>query len=270
MKRSIGPLMGCILLPGLFYTAAALSADDAEWLVQDSLVGVGTGSPAVKLHVVDVAAAAQVRVENLGQNTGTQVMLSLVNDGGTRFDLTDNSTGANWVFQNQLGSFDVTLAGTGTREFRFYPNGNLELSGSLIQASSRTLKNQISAVDPQSVLARVLALPINSWSYIKEQGVTHIGPMAEDFYQSFGLGGTDKGISPVDTGGVALAAIQGLKQTTDNKLAEKDRHIAALESDLQQLRATQALQADRMLQLELALTEVMRNQSAEVQLGQAN
>ena len=210
-------------------------------------LGVSAGSaPAARLHVGG-SNDAKVLVKNTSNPGGfnTQVMFNLENGGGIRFDMLDRSTGNNWVFQNQSGTFDVTLAGTGTREFRFYPNGNLEISGNLIAASSRDIKNNISPVDQQSVLERVIALPINSWSYKKEQGVTHIGPMAEDFFQSFGLGNTDKGISPVDTGGVALAAIQGLKQ-------EKDEEVEVLRARLQQ-------QDERMRQLEMALAELRKN-----------
>ncbi|MFV1981316.1 MAG: hypothetical protein ACC655_09205, partial [Rhodothermia bacterium] len=41
-------------------------------------------------------------------------------------------------------------------------------------------------------------------------GTDHIGPMAEDFFESFGLGGDERYIGTVDADGVALAAIQGL------------------------------------------------------------
>ncbi len=223
-------------------------------------VGISPGaSPEAKLHVGG-SNDAKILVKNTAAATGTQVMFNLVNDGGVRFDMRDNSTGSNWVFQNQFGTFDVTLAGTGTREFRFYPNGNLEISGTLLQASSRSIKHAVEPVDPMSVLEKVVSLPVNMWSYDREEGVRHMGPMSEDFYASFGLGGTDKGITTVDAGGVALAAIQGLKHEKDAQLAEKDAQIANLRDRLEQ-------QEDRMLQLELALTEFLRNQSADVLVG---
>ncbi len=211
-------------------------------------LGISAGAaPEARLHIGG-SNEAKLLVKNTSNPGGfnTKVMFNLENGGGIRFDMLDRSTGRNWVFQNQSSSFDITLAGTGVREFRFFPNGNLEISGALTQASSRDIKNNISSVDQQSVLDRVVALPINSWSYKKEQGVTHIGPMAEDFYQSFGLGNTDKGISPVDTGGVALAAIQGLKQ-------EKDDEVEMLKARLRQ-------QDERMMQLEMALAELQKNE----------
>jgi hypothetical protein len=55
--------------------------------------------------------------------------------------------------------------------------------------------------------------------------------MSEDFHAAFGLGKSDKGITSVDTSGVALAAIQGLNQ----KLEEKDARISELEQRLLEL-----------------------------------
>lgn len=245
-------------------------AEEFALFVDDqSNVGVGTDSPIARLHVLD-DVDAKLQIENTGSVLGTRVMFNLVNGGGIRFDMFDKSTGSNWVFQNQAGTFDVTLAGTGTREFRFYPNGNLEISGALISASSREIKNNILPVDRQSVLDRVIALPINSWSYKKEQGVTHIGPMAEDFYRSFGLGSTKKGIAAVDTGGVALAAIQGMKEENDTEIALLKAENVALQSELAQLRSAQDRHYERTLQLEMALAEISRNQHSGGQVSWAN
>ncbi len=74
--------------------------------------------------------------------------------------------------------------------------------------SSRTVKEDFAPVDGRMVLARLDEIPITTWSYKKlEPGTRHIGPMAEDFYATFGLGG-DKAISANDLAAVALAAIK--------------------------------------------------------------
>jgi hypothetical protein len=227
------------------------SPPDSLVIRESGNVGVSTIDPAVKLHVVD-ETDAQVRVQNTADAVGfnTKVMFNLINDGGVRFDMLDSSTGNNWVFQNQFGTFDVTLAGTGTREFRFNPNGNLEISGTLISASSRTLKNNIVPVDPQSVLERVLKLPINEWSYNAEGEVRHMGPISEDFYEIFKLGGTDKGLSSVDPAGVALAAIQGMNQELikrDQRIEQLERSNAMLMSRLDELENLQSMVKEVLL-----------------------
>jgi len=50
--------------------------------------------------------------------------------------------------------------------------------------------------------------------------------MAQDFYSAFNIGTDDKHIAPIDEGGVALTAIQGLNQ----KLEEKNKELKNLET----------------------------------------
>ena len=66
---------------------------------------------------------------------------------------------------------------------------------------------------------------MSEWSYTAQgAGVRHIGPMAQDFRASFGLGEDDKHISAVDEEGVALAAIKALQA----EVSEKDRQLAEM------------------------------------------
>ena len=91
--------------------------------------------------------------------------------------------------------------------------------------SDRAVKTAIQSINPRSVLSKVLTMPITSWAYKTDITTRHIGPMAQDFHQAFGLGGSDKSIATVDADGVALAAIQGLHQMVKDKEAK----IGALE-----------------------------------------
>ena len=98
--------------------------------------------------------------------------------------------------------------------------------------SDRNLKEAFAPVDPRAVLARVAALPIETWSY-KGETARHLGPMAQDFVAAFGLGADDRHIFPLDAGGVALAAIQGLHAL----VRAQDARLRALEDELAALRA---------------------------------
>ncbi|MCC6594692.1 MAG: tail fiber domain-containing protein [Xanthomonadales bacterium] len=110
-------------------------------------------------------------------------------------------------------------------------------SGSWSSLSDRNLKTAINAVDPVAVLRTMVDLPISTWSYTAQgEGVRHMGPMAQDFAASFGLGEDDTHINTVDIDGVALAAIQGLHtrlQDENTALRERvdklERRLAALE-----------------------------------------
>jgi Skp family chaperone for outer membrane proteins len=64
-----------------------------------------------------------------------------------------------------------------------------------------------------------------------------LGPVAQDFYQAFGLGDSDRTISTVDANGVALAAIQGLNAKLE---AERDALLTKLEAENAALRAESA------------------------------
>jgi hypothetical protein len=106
--------------------------------------------------------------------------------------------------------------------------------------SDRAGKANVVGVDPGAVLRKVAELPIATWNWkSQDEGIRHMGPMAQDFRAAFGLGETPRGISTVDADGVALAAIQGLyammqMQTAMNET--KDRRIESLERELDAIR----------------------------------
>jgi hypothetical protein len=58
--------------------------------------------------------------------------------------------------------------------------------------------------------------------------------MAQDSYAAFGPGADDRSITPIDADGVALAAVQALKEI----VKEKDRRIEALEERLAHIENT--------------------------------
>ena len=118
---------------------------------------------------------------------------------------------------------------------RLHVIGNILASGTITGSSDRNVKENFAAVNPRDVLDKVAALPITRWNYKVEGDVTHLGPMAQDFYSAFAVGMDDKHISMVDADGVALAAIQGLNQKVEEKLGQKETEITELKRRLQRL-----------------------------------
>lgn len=59
-------------------------------------------------------------------------------------------------------------------------------------------------------------MPISIWSY-KQEDIRHVGPMAQDFYEAFGLGQGETTIATVDADGIALAAIKALHQKVERQ-----------------------------------------------------
>jgi hypothetical protein len=231
-----------VLLWSLLSIFNVCNAQEFALFVDDSSnVGVGTSDPATKLHVVGDSGAS------------TEELLQLQSTAAPQQVFLNSSTGAQWFFaMTGDDSFKVSFAGTGKVEARFQQNGNLQIAGALIQNSDRNSKKNISEIDGKDVLDKVVNLPISTWEYKADSGVTHLGPMAQDFHAAFGLGQSPTSISTIDTGGVALAAIKALKQ-------EKDE----LEAELRK-------QEERIMQLEMVVTELMRDQSTEIQVGSSH
>ena len=96
------------------------------------------------------------------------------------------------------------------------------------------MKQDFEAVNSQTVLARLIGLPLQSWAYTNNPAVRHLGPVAQDFHAAFGLGADDQHIATVDADGVALAAIQGLNQ----RLNEQEAEIQELKRVIAELKAT--------------------------------
>ena len=80
--------------------------------------------------------------------------------------------------------------------------------------SDRNIKRDIRVVDNGAVLDAIESLPVYRWQYdVPDQpGGEHIGPMSQDFFDTFGLGDNETRINMVDAFGVALSAIKALRQ----------------------------------------------------------
>jgi Chaperone of endosialidase len=91
----------------------------------------------------------------------------------------------------------------------------LSSGGTWTNASSKDLKENFTELDQNDLLNKINTLSITRWNYKKEaSSTTHIGPLAEDFYAAFTVGGSagQKAISTIDPSGVALAGIQALSK----------------------------------------------------------
>jgi uncharacterized protein YgiM (DUF1202 family) len=94
-------------------------------------------------------------------------------------------------------------------------------------------------VEERQVLDRLLEIPIETWNYIAEpDAIRHMGPMAQDFFEAYGLGADDR-LSAMDVQGVALASIQALHEIVQ----EKDAQIVELEARLTELEGSMAMEA---------------------------
>lgn len=83
-----------------------------------------------------------------------------------------------------------------------------------ITASASRFKKDFESVSSDELLAGIRSLPVYEWSY-KGDGRRHVGPMAEDFRKTFGLGGSPDYIHIIDAIGTMMAATQSLARKVE-------------------------------------------------------
>ena len=212
-------------------------------------VGIGTTAPDNPLTVVSVGGTSGgvgANPEVVGRfrqsGAGTTAISIDANSGqDAALYLAENGSAA-WDIRHSPGvahELDILYRGPGgpLAAFQLRTNGYLRIAGYLTQGSDRNLKQDFVPVDSREILQHLVSLPITSWTY-RSEGVPHMGPMAQDFYAAFGLGGDDKHIATIDADGVALAAIQGLNQKLDDlqtALDRRDAENAELKARLEKL-----------------------------------
>ncbi len=215
-------------------------------------VGIGSTTPQQMLQVGDSSKAGSTGIIHFASHTSNPVG-SAARDWDVGVPQTgDSATGIGYSFVVhddgiaypaqllvQYSTGNVGIANTnpghllvvGNNASPAYCDGTTWVS-----QSDRNAKENFADIDPTKLLDRVLSLPLQSWSYKAHPENRHIGPMAQDFHEAFGLNGTDDThIATVDEDGIALAAIQGLNRKLEEQIKEKDAKIDALEQRLQRL-----------------------------------
>jgi trimeric autotransporter adhesin len=117
--------------------------------------------------------------------------------------------------------------------------------------SDRNAKEGFSDVDGEKILKSIQRMPVTSWAYKgSDSAIRYIGPMAQDFHQEFGLGGSDSlGINSISMDGVNMAAVKALIDRTDElkdtqkslvsteaKVAKQDEEIEELRKEMESLK----------------------------------
>ena len=217
---------------GTFVWADSQNADFATTGAQQFLiraaggVGIGHTVPDAPLHVVGGSDASLTG--------GGTLVLGAVSGGNLVMDNNEivarNNGLASTLFLNPAGGNVSIGTASSTARLRVV---NATCDGATWNnASDRNLKAGFAPVDARAVLAKVAALPLQSWHYTNAPGARHVGPMAQDFQAAFGLGADDKTIATVDADGVALAAIQGLNSLVKAQAVE----LESLKAELAELR----------------------------------
>ena len=194
----------------LLLAIAALSINTTLMAQDQQLIEMNSTTSDAHLHLYETETGDRARLEFSTKATFSEV---LNGEYGTwKIEARSTGSGSDNSFailydQNPPGGslFDL---------FQIQATGNATLFGTLTQGSDRNRKENITAISNAEILDKIALLEITQWNYIGEE-YSHIGPMAQDFYASFGLGSTNKGIAAIDSDGVALAAIKALKAEND-------------------------------------------------------
>lgn len=223
--------------------------DDSIFIASDGSVGIGTGSPQRSVHVIGPDGKVATFPTSLGakdafifENNGN-VNMALVagsSSGSALKFYRDGTAGfVGYINYNHVVKRMDFFVESNSSLMKLDSNGDLTLSGSLIQNSDINAKVNVSPVDSQEVLVSLAEIPISTWSYEHDlSGARHMGPMAQDFHEAFELGQDDRHIVPLDVGGAAIAAIQALYQLSlekDAQIAELQKQNADLEARLERL-----------------------------------
>ena len=224
----VGPAM---LPPDLVYTG-----DDGivgpMFLPKELIYGVdGIVGPAM-LPPDLVYQGSNGGISVLGASDGlSSAVLNVESSGnmGVALHAHHESSNSTAVLVNE-GTGDLVRGLSGadgsTLVFQVENNGRVTAE-SFAPTSDRNAKENFTKLDPQEILQKLAAIPVTRWNFKSDSETTHIGPMAQDFFATFGVGRDDKHIATVDADGIALAAIQGLNQ----KLSDREREVAQLQAE---------------------------------------
>lgn len=130
---------------------------------------------------------------------------------------------------NEAGQFEIRR-GNNDVVFSVDESGNVKLNGTTIHSSDRNKKTNFQAVATADILTKLCAIPIQKWNY-KDGTMTHIGPMAQDFYAAYKIGLDDKTICAVDADGILMAAVQAL--ANENQILK--RQLLGLEQKMNRI-----------------------------------
>lgn len=190
-----------------------------------------------RINQVKFRASGGMRIITMASGLSPAALtVESTTSNGVAIHAKQTSSDANLVLTNPgTGNLIRGFSGTGgsTQVFRVENDGAVHAK-SFTPTSDKNAKENFDPVDAREVLEKVAELPISTWNFKGDDTATrHLGPMAQDFREAFGLGDTDTGIATVDLDGVALAAIQGLHQRSK----DLERENTALRAQLDMLAA---------------------------------
>lgn len=137
--------------------------------------------------------------------------------------------------------------------------------GSWRSTCDRNKKENFRPINGEQILNKIKDMPITEWNYKgNDPSVKYIGPVAQDFYAAFGLGGTDSlGISTLCMDGVNIAAIQALEKRTAD-LNTTQNTLSKTVDELQQANEKIAKMEERLAKLEQMIASISASSTQQL------
>jgi hypothetical protein len=226
-------------------------------------MGFAFGENAVANYYRNIAIGKDVtaNVASAGLAMGNNVLV----EGATAWAVGHNLT-ANGHFSTVMGSnassdgrvacflfgdnsTTDTVVNTANHQFMvradggviFYTNASLSMgvellagAGSWSMISDRNKKRNITLLSPIDFNEQFDSLSVLSWNYIGHNTL-HIGPIAQDFYATFGFGEKSYLINMIDSDGATFLGIKKLNKEINNLLKAEDVEI--IEEELENEKA---------------------------------
>ena len=215
----------------------------------DGIIGVGTGtSLGTGVGVYGASTANGYGVEGVSSYTGAAAVFGDNNSGGYGVEgLTNGLSAVLGANAGGAGTYGINgedyggtgvygygatgVYGSGTANDFVGSGGEYARGGDWYNASARYLKENFTPINDQTILSKIVELPITQWNYKSDKDALHIGPVAEDFYSIFGLGDSSTSISTIDPSGIALVGVKALDEnvsTQQTQITELQTQVSAL------------------------------------------
>ena len=210
---------------------------------------IGTTSSTSDFHIGAITIGAQSEIQGDGSTGAIAIGYDAVASGinAVAIGTTATNSSANSVVLGGVSTTDwafgrqSTAAGAAFQVGLYNGNGNgayLTDGGSWTNASSIAFKTNFVTLSNAWILEKIKGLNISKWDY-KNTSETHIGPIAEEFTETFevGVAGENEHLSTVDVSGVALKGVQALIEENEALKAQIQmlmERMEAFEKQLQQ------------------------------------
>jgi hypothetical protein len=219
------------VIPFLLILSQRLSAQMLE-IIEDNAETLISGVHSNITHVNSIGIKSEgfggitARRSNDPSSVGA-VGISYGSDGFGVYGVCTGANGYAGYLIGGMGVFVVPRVGV-NNVFPEHPlhvgtnstNGNgahVTIGGDWVNASSLSFKENFQSIDVRKILGSVCQMKIYRWRYKGSDEGSHIGPLAEDFFNAFKLGNDPRYISTVDADGVVLASIQALNEIREGQ-----------------------------------------------------